>query len=410
MNDKIYSKSFKSLWIGEIISEFGGAAGGIINGLLLYELTGSKEWMGALWLVYFLPSLILQGISSPFLNHIIKEKMLKNIQLIRSGSYLFPLIGYLSGIEIGIISGLIILQFILGLLQPIYASLSFSILPDICEEKELIKANSLLDGTIRLMSFIAPGATSLLLLVSPLHVIYVFSSLMFLLSYLSLSQIPYKSTKRVATWSKKFWWKEMQAGYRTFFQIPELLRLSLLSSSVQFAVGAAIVLNVPFIRSELNGQAWEYAFFSGMFPVGYALGMMLLSMIPKNNKTMYLGLVGGGLSFVLLYFVESIPLAWACELFGGLLFPLFNAQSAATFQSKAPRERLSQLSSIRLLFLRITMPLGILFASSTWLEISTRLSYLIIGSIIVLPGICSLIITLIRNDSMISKNDVRKTS
>ncbi|WP_226793197.1 hypothetical protein [Bacillus sp. B1-b2] len=72
-----YSRSFKALWIGEIISEFGGAAGGIVNGLLLYEVTGSKEWMGALWIIYFLPSLVLQGISSPFLNHVLKEKMLK---------------------------------------------------------------------------------------------------------------------------------------------------------------------------------------------------------------------------------------------------------------------------------------------------------------------------------------------
>jgi hypothetical protein len=408
MNKKKFSKSFKSLWLGEIISEFGGAAGGIINGLLLYELTGSKEWMGALWLVYFLPSLILQGISSPFLNHVIKEKMLKIIQLIRSASYLFPFIGYLSGYELGTIAGLVILQFILGLLQPIYASLSFSLLPEICEEKELVQANSLLDGTIRLMSFIAPGVTSLLLLVCPLHIIYVFSSLMFLLSYLSLVQIPNTSTKRVATWSKKFWFKEMQAGYHIFFQLPELLRLTLLSSSVQFAVGATMVLNVPFIRSELNGQAWEYAIFSGMFPVGYALGMMLLSKVPKNNKTMYFGLVGGGLSFVLLFFVESIPLAWGCELLGGVLFPLYNAQSAAIFQFKAPRERLSQLSSIRLLFLRVTMPLGILFSSSTLLGINTRLSYLLIGTIIVLPGICYFLISLIRNDSVVPNNKMGK--
>lgn len=407
MNNKRFSKSFKSLLIGEIISEFGGAAGGIVNGLLLYNLTGSKGWMGALWLVYFLPSLILQGISSPFLNHVIKEKMLKNIQLIRSGSYLFPLIGYLSGTELGTIAGLVVLQFILGLLQPIYASLSFSLLPEICKEKELVQANSLLDGTIRLMSFIAPGITSLLLLVSPQHVIYIISSIMFFLSYLSISQIPYKSTERVATWSKKFWWKEMQAGYHTFFRLPELLRLTLLSSSVQFAVGVTMVLNVPFIRSELNGQAWEYAIFSGMFPVGYALGTVLLSKLPKNNKTMYLGLVGGGLSFILLYFVESIPLSWACEFLGGVLFPLYNAQSAAIFQYKAPRDRLSQLSSVRLLFLRVTMPLGILFASSSWLEISTRLSYLLIGSIIAFPGIYYLIITLNRGDSVLAKNNVR---
>jgi hypothetical protein len=404
----IYSKSFKALWIGEIISEFGGAAGGIVNGLLLYEITGSKEWMGALWLVYFLPSLVFQGVSSPFLNHVIKEKMLKNIQLIRAFAYLLPFLGYFSGSELATIAGLVVLQCLLGLMQPIYASLSFSFLPDICEEKELVQANSLLDGTLRLMSFMAPGITSLLLLVCPLHIIYIFSSLMFLLSYLSLAQIPYKSTKKVATWSKKFWWNEMRAGYQTFFQFPHLLRLTILSSLVQFAVGSTMVLNVPFIRSELNGQPWEYAIFSGMFPIGYALGMILLTKIPKNNKTMYLGLVGGGFSFVLLYFVPSIPFAWACELLGGMLFPMFNAQSAAIFQREAPRERLSQLSSVRLLFLRVTMPLGILFASSSFLGISTRLTYLLIGTVIVFPAIFYFIKMTTNNGQKLT--DIRKTS
>ncbi|MFG6494803.1 MFS transporter [Fictibacillus sp. UD] len=410
MNLTKYTKSFKALWVGEIISEFGGAAGGIVNGLLLYELTGSKEWMGALWLVYFLPSLILQGISSPFLNHVVKEKMLKNIQLIRSVAYLLPIIGYLSGSDLVTIAGLVILQCMLGLLQPIYASLSFSLLPDLCEEKELVSANSLLDGTLRLMSFISPGVTSLLLVVSPLHVIYGLSSSMFLLSYLSLSRIPQMSKTKVATWSKKFWCNEMKAGYSTFFQFPQLFRLTLLSSTVQFAVGATLVLNVPFIREELSGQPWEYAIFAGAFPVGYALGMVLLTKLPKNAITMYIGLVGGGFSFALLYFVPSIPLAWGCELIGGILFPLFNAQSAAIFQHEAPRERLSQLSSVRLLFLRITMPLGILFASSPFLGISTKVAYLFIGVTIVLPGLYFLTQSFVRKESAVTNNSVRKSS
>ncbi|MEI5909553.1 MFS transporter [Bacillus spongiae] len=384
---KRFSKSFKALWTGEIISEFGGAAGGIINGLLLFELTGSKEWMGALWLVYFIPSLVLQGVSAPFLNHVVKEKMLKNIQLIRASAYLLPLVGYIIGSDLGIILGLIVLQCLLGLMQPIYASLSFSLLPEICNEEELIDANGLLDGTIRLMSFIAPGATSLFLLISPMHFIYAFSSAMFLASYLALSRLPQSSTEKVATWTKKFWWAELKEGYRTLFKYPHLLRLTILSSTVQFAVGATLVLSVPFIRGDLNGQPWEYAIFSGAFPVGYALGMVLLTRVPKTYQTMYLGLIGGGLSFVLLFLVQSIPFAWLCELFGGMLFPLFNAQSAGIFQREAPRDRLTQLSSVRLLFLRVTMPLGILFASSSFLELSTRQLYLLVGMAIILPGL-----------------------
>lgn len=210
----------------------------------------------------------------------------------------------------------------LGLLQPIYASISFSLLPDICKEEELTQANGLLDATIRLMSFIAPEATSLLLLVSPIHFMYVFSSIMFFISFLSLLQIPIRSTEKVATWSKRFWWAEMKTGYGIFFKYPFLLKLSLLSS-VQFAVGTAMVIGIPFIKGELNGHSWEYAIFSGAFPIGYALGMVLLTRVPKTPQTMYLGLIGGGLSFVLLFFVHSIPLAWICELFGGDCFSTF---------------------------------------------------------------------------------------
>lgn len=407
---KRHSKSFKALWVGEIISEFGGAAGGIINGLLLYELTGSKEWMGVLWLIYFIPSLILQGISAPFLNHVVKEKTLRNIQLVRAGAYILPLVGYVIGTDAGTIFGLVVLQCLLGLMQPIYASLSFSLLPEICKEKELIHANSLLDGTIRLMSFIAPGAISLLLLLIPMHFVYGFSSVMFLASFFALSRIPQSNRRKMESWTKKFWWTEMKEGYRIFFKHPNLLRLTILSSTVQFAVGATMVLSVPFIRGDLNGHYWEYAIFSGAFPVGYFLGMIILSKLPKTYQTMYIGLIGGGLSFVLLFFVNSIPFAWVCELFGGMLFPLFNAQSAATFQREAPSDRLTQLSAVRLLFLRITMPLGILFASSSFFGLSIRQIYAIVGIVIVLPGLFYFFASSFQSDNGLLANKKRKIS
>lgn len=395
---KAYSRGFKALWVGEIISEFAGAAGGIINGLLLYEITGSKEWMGALWLIYFTPSLILQSVSAPFLNHVVKEKLLKNMQLARSIAYLLPLLGYTIGNDKAAIIGLITLQCMLGLLQPIYATLSFSIIPELCKKEELVNANGLLDGTLRIMSFLAPGVTSLFLLVIPIHFIYVFSSFLFLLSYFSLARIKVPHQMKGTIWTRKFWWSELKEGYKSFFNIPVLVRLTFLSSLVQFAVGAAMVLSVPFIRSELNGQHWEYAIFAGSFPVGYAIGTLLLRKLQCTSALMYIGLIGGGLSFSLLYLVDSVYLAWLCELFGGIMLPFFNVQSAAIFQQYAPRDRLSQLSSVRLLFLRITMPLGILFATVTILEI--RHILLIIGCCIFVPGIYHLIRSLMQSEEL----------
>ncbi|MGB8002281.1 MAG: MFS transporter [Anaerobacillus sp.] len=145
------------------------------------------------------------------------------------------------------IAALLVLQCILGLMQPIYASLSFALLPDICKDEELIEANALLDGTLRLMSFLAPGLTALLLLAIPMHYIYTLSSVMFFLSFLSLSRLPTTKKKDAPLWTRRFWWEEMKEGYRTFFEHRELIKLTMLSSTVQFAVGATMVLSVPFL-------------------------------------------------------------------------------------------------------------------------------------------------------------------
>ncbi|MEZ0482125.1 MFS transporter [Planococcus sp. SSTMD024] len=402
-----YSRAFKSLWAGEVISEFGGAAGAIVNGLLLYELTGSREWMGVLWLVYFIPSLLLQGVSAPFLNHVRKDRMLRRIQLIRAGAYLLPLVGFFIASDIGVITGLVALQCVLGLLQPIFASLSFSLLPELCTEDELANANGLLDGTLRLMGFLAPGVTALFLLVLPMQWIHGVSALLFFLSFLALSKLPAFPEQPLAPWTKKFWWTELKQGYASFFRHPGLFKLTVLSATVSFAVGATLVLSVPFIRGVLEGEAWEYGVFKGAFPIGYVAGMLLLTKLPKNDRTMYIGLIGGGLSFVLLYFVQSVPFAWLCEAFGGLLFPLFNAQNAAIFQREAPRDRLAQLSAVRLLFLRSAMPLGILFASVPFFDWNIRYSYVGIGLLIALPGLYYLFRALQRDKSIaLSKNEI----
>ncbi|MGG2108774.1 hypothetical protein [Lysinibacillus pakistanensis] len=93
--------------------------------MLLYELTVQGNGWVLLWLVYFIPSLILQALCAFPKPLLVKEKMLQNIQLIRAGAYILPLVGYLIGTDVGTILGLVVLQCLLGLMQPIYASLSF---------------------------------------------------------------------------------------------------------------------------------------------------------------------------------------------------------------------------------------------------------------------------------------------
>lgn len=67
--EKYIEKSFVLfMWIGSAISELGGAFGTLCNSILVYELTGSEMALSSMWLLYFIPSLILQLISGPFID------------------------------------------------------------------------------------------------------------------------------------------------------------------------------------------------------------------------------------------------------------------------------------------------------------------------------------------------------
>lgn len=109
-------RSFLCLWLGETISELGGAIGALCNSLLLYELTGSRSAMGTLWLTYFIPSLILQLFIGPFIDRISRKYIMMCSQVLRGMVFFLPVFLMFSGqIEVW---SLFVIQVVLGILQP----------------------------------------------------------------------------------------------------------------------------------------------------------------------------------------------------------------------------------------------------------------------------------------------------
>ncbi|MET1194009.1 MFS transporter, partial [Bacillus licheniformis] len=102
------------------------------------------------------------------------------------------------------------------------------------------------------------------------------------------------------------------------------------------------------------------------------------------------GLLMGGLSFLLLGFVEFIPFAILCEFLGGVCFPFFNVHQTTIYQKTIPTHLMGQIFSVRLFLIRVTMPLGVLFAGQVVDLSGTRLLYMVIGSLIIIPALFAL--------------------
>ena len=142
------------MWIGSAISELGGAFGTLCNSILVYELTGSKTALSSMWLLYFIPSLILQLISGPYIDKWSRKWIMIFSQWMRASVFLLPLVMLVTNsVEVWHIY---VVQIIVGLITPLYTPASQAITPSIVSKEQLQDANAYIDGMTRLMMFLAP--------------------------------------------------------------------------------------------------------------------------------------------------------------------------------------------------------------------------------------------------------------
>ncbi|MCT1902437.1 MFS transporter [Oceanobacillus sp. FSL W8-0428] len=373
------NRSFLSIWIGNGISELGGAFGTFCNSILIYQLTGSKLALGSMWLLYFIPSLVLQLFIGPFIDRWSRKWILIFSQMARGFVFLVPLFALFTDSLLP--WHIYLVQIIVGLITPLYVPANQAITPSIVARNQLEAANAYLEGTARLMTFTAPflggvvieyiGVMPTMTLVSTL---LLFSG--FALLFIQEDRIPQKT--------REPWIKEFTAGITYFFTKRVIVWLGIFLGFVQFGVGVTMVTTLPYITEELSGSYAEYGYFMAGFPVGFILGSILVGKMKyKSRRRLMLGaLFTGGLTFVFLFINTSVLLGILAEVAGGIAMAVFGIHNTTICQKIIPNHLMGKIFSVRLLIIRCMMPLGILsggFLSEIW---GVRPLYLMIGMVI----------------------------
>jgi predicted MFS family arabinose efflux permease len=272
-------------------------------------------------------------------------------------------------------------QIIVGLITPFYTPANQAITPTIVTKDQLSSANSYIDGTVRLMTFLAPivgGFVVEYLGVTP-TLIFV-STVLITSGTLLLFMKETKVTQDV----RKTWMEQFIEGISYFFKQPIIVWLGIFLAFVQFGVGVTMVITLPYITEELSGSYSDYGYFKASFPFGYVIGSMLIGKVTyKSRRVIMLGaLVIGGLTFISLGINNSIIFAIFTEVIAGIAMAFFSVQNITIFQQTVPNNIMGKVSSVRLFIIRGAMPLGVFagsFLGDLW---GIRSLYLLIGTII----------------------------
>ncbi|NUC17932.1 MFS transporter [Bacillus mycoides] len=389
MENVLKNRSFFFMWIGSAISELGGAFGTLCNSILVYELTGSKTALSSMWLLYLIPSLILQLISGPYIDKWSRKWIMIFSQWMRAAVFLLPLAMLVtSGIEVWHIY---VVQIIVGLITPLYTPASQAITPTVVNKEQLQDANAYIDGMTRLMMFLAPVIGGIVI-----HFIGIELTLSFVCMCLFISGglLLFIKEKRVQQELRKTWLEEFLHGFTYFFTKPVIVWLGIFLTFVQFGVGVTMVTNLPYIKDELSAGYAEYGYFMAGFPLGYVVGSMLVGKVKYRSRRLLMlgGLFVGGLTYISLGLNNSIIIAIVIEVIAGICIAFFNVHNTTICQQTVPNNMIGKVFSVRLFFIRSAMPLGVFLGgilSEMW---GVRVLYFIIGSIICVTSLIGILL------------------
>ncbi|MGG5791843.1 MFS transporter [Bacillus nitratireducens] len=389
MNSVLKNRSFFFMWIGSAISELGGAFGTLCNSILVYELTGSKTALSSMWLLYFIPSLILQLISGPFIDKWSRKWIMIFSQWMRASVFLLPLVMLVTNsVEVWPVY---VVQIIVGLITPLYTPASQAITPSIVSKEQLQNANAYIDGMTRLMMFLAPVLGGIVIKFIGIELIIVFVCVCL---FISGGLLLFITEKRVKQELRKTWLEQFLHGFTYFFTKPIIVWLGVFLTFVQFGVGVTIVTNLPYIKDELSAGYAEYGYFLAGFPLGYVVGSILVGKITYKSRRILMlgGLFLGGLTYISLGFNHSIVIAVFIEVIAGICIAFFNVHNTTICQQTVPNNMIGKVFSVRLFFIRSAMPLGVLLGgilSEMW---GVRALYFIIGTIICVTSLIGILL------------------
>ncbi|WP_305926334.1 MFS transporter [Bacillus mycoides] len=389
MKSVLKNRSFFYMWIGSAISELGGAFGTLCNSILVYELTGSKTALSSMWLLYFIPSLILQLISGPYIDKWSRKWIMIFSQWMRASVFLLPLVMLVTNsVEVWHIY---VVQIIVGLITPLYTPASQAITPSIVSKEQLQDANAYIDGMNRLMMFLAPVLGGIVI-----HFIGMKLTLFFVCVCLFISGglLLFITEKRIKQELRKTWLEQFLHGFTYFFTKPVIVWLGIFLTFVQFGVGVTMVTNLPYIKDELSAGYAEYGYFMAGFPLGYVVGSILVGKVKYRSRRLLMlgGLFVGGLTYISLGLNNSIIIAIVIEVIAGICIAFFNVHNTTICQQTVPSNMIGKVFSVRLFFIRSAMPLGVLLGgilSEMW---GVRVLYFIIGSIICVTSLVGILL------------------
>ena len=254
------NKNYSLLWVGGGISLLGDWISTIAAQIYIYDVSNSVNWVVIITISYFLPNILFSPIAGVIIDKYDKKKILLLSELINSIIVFLIFFLLLHQPELNtnfivIFSGLIFLKSFSSVFS--YPTLA-SLIPEIVNENELVKANSIDNVKDNLSDLIGPLIAGFLLKVIGAQIAFLIDALSFFISSFMFAQLKVKNEKKISPFTKDEILPDLADGFKFLKGNSKVKNIIVLDSCVMLIGGAINMLLYIFIVDVFSAGAIIY--------------------------------------------------------------------------------------------------------------------------------------------------------
>ena len=369
-------KDTRNFWLyatGRLVSLMGTGVQNVAMPLFILDLTGSGTVMGTFMIITMAPTLILYPVAGVIGDRVNRKQIMAWMDIARGVVILFlALLASRNLITIPLLFGA---QFVISLMTALFGPATMAMLPDIVEEEDLTRANSVLGSINSLSLIVGPALGGIIYGFGGIKAAFLINGISFLGSGTSELFIRYEQkTRRLEKVQEVI--HDIKEGLSFIRTHRGLLTLLIFGLVFNFFVNPMFSVLAPYVlRVVIQFSAEQFGIVTTSFMAGMLIGNLIIGTLlakAKIEKMLNRGLifsVGFMFIFAGLIFPQTIETlgyaSWAMffaisitYIFMGVSLAFVNTPLDVELQKLTPTEFRARVFSVTEVILQGVVPLG----------------------------------------------------
>jgi len=375
-----YNRNFKLLWFGHLISSAGDVIFMIALPWLMLNVTGSKGLTALVSMSAYLPVLMFGFIAGNTADNYNRKFIMLTADLIRFFVILIIPISlmynFISPILIGAVT------FFLSSVSSFFNPARDSLIPEITTIDELPIANSSISVSSQMAHLIGPLFAGLGIALFGIIHLFTLDAISFFLSFIFIKFMRIPLTKRKSN-NITFNWDQISLMKRYLNKNSNLKTLFIMTSTNNIFIMGPAIIGIPvFVKEVLRSDFLTLAKLESSMALGMIFGSVLFIYLLKRFSPVYIllfGIVADGLTYALLYFIQTPMLALLLLFIHGIAIPLITISRTTIIQKIVPDSKRGRVFAMSYMAVMGTTALSIGLVGFALEYVSTHLLFLFIG-------------------------------